>query len=356
MKRLPSFCLIARLGLGRSNPAPYGARLATLLLASLLVLAGFNVSWADTKSGNDWPIFRGNPLQTGVATSSLPDQLEILWKVKPSESADAGFEGTAAIVNGVVYVGSMDSALYAFDLGSGQTKWTYKADKAKDLKVGPIKAPVSVRQNVVYVGDADGIFHCVDAATGKKLWTFDTESEVTSGASFTGDAVLFGSGDETMFCLNLQGKERWRFKVPGGPVLGTPAVIGTNTFAAGCDSSLHVIDTTQGKEIGNAVSLGGQVGASAAVVGDELYVGTMSNEVMAVDWKKRTVTWEYTPESHAQAFFASAAVTDKLVVVGSRDKRVHALDRKTGKPVWTFQTRNRVDSSPVIVGTRVIVG
>jgi outer membrane protein assembly factor BamB len=327
-----------------------------MIVACAFAMAALGFAGPDAKPADDWPVFRGNPLQTGVATSSLPERLEILWKVKPSESTDASFEGTAAISKGVVYLGSMDSTLYAFDLASGQVKWTYKTDKTKNIKVGPFKAPVSVHQGAVYVGDADGMFHCVEAASGKQLWTFDTESEVTSGASFAGESVIFGSNDETMFCLSQQGKERWRFKVPGGPVLGTPAVVGDRTFAAGCDSSLHVIDTKVGKEIGTAVNLGGQVGASVAVMGDQLYIGTMSSQVLAINWKKGEGAWEFAADSHQQAFFASAAVTDQYVVVGSRDRRVYALERKTGKPVWNFQTRNRVDSSPVIVGNRVVVG
>jgi outer membrane protein assembly factor BamB len=144
----------------------------------------------------------------------------------------------------------------------------------------------------------------------------------------------------------------WKFKVPGGPVMASPAVAEGRTFVAGCDSMLHVIDTAKGKELG-AVEIGGQAGATAAVVGERLYVGTMSNQVLAIDWKKPEVAWKYEPEKRQQPFFASAAVTDALVIVGSRDKRVHALDRKTGKPAWTFPTEGRVDASPVVVGKQV---
>ena len=35
---------------------------------------------------------------------------------------------------------------------------------------------------------------------------------------------------------------------------------------------------------------------------------------------------------------------------------VHALDRSTGKSVWTFLTRARVESSPLVAGSRVFVG
>ena len=133
-------------------------------------------------------------------------------------------------------------------------------------------------------------------------------------------------------------------------------VAGDRTFAAGCDSSLHVIDIATGKEVGTPLDLGGQVGATPAVIGDMLYVGTMSQQVLAINWKKMDVVWRFEPERHKQAFYSSAAVTDKLVVVGGRNKKVHALDRNTGSETWSFDTKNRVDSSPVIVGNRVFVG
>jgi outer membrane protein assembly factor BamB len=294
-----------------------------------------------TANGNsDWPLFRGNPLQTGVASSPLPDNLEVRWKFQAKES----IEGTAAIVGDTVYVGSLDEHLYALNLASGALKWRYKG--------GPFKAPASVHGGAVYIGDEDGLFHCVDAATGKKRWTFETDAEISGGANFVGDTVLFGSGDENLYCLSRDGKLRWKFKVPGGPVMGAPAVAKDRTFVAGCDSTLHVLDVGNGKELAG-VDIEGQTGSSCAVAGDRLFLGTMNNQVLAIDWKKAKIDWTFEPARRAQPFFASAAVTDRLVLVGGRDKLVRALDRKDGKEVWNFATRAKVDSSPVVVGKRV---
>ena len=293
---------------------------------------------------DDCPLFRGNAQQTGVSANSLPRELEVRWTFKTKDSV----ESTAAIVGNTVYVGSNDEHLYALDLDTGKEKWNYKT--------APFKAPVSVQKRLVYVGDSDGIFHCVDAATGKPKWTFKTDSDISSGANFTGDKVLFGSGDENLYCLSLDGKEQWRFKVPGGPVLGTPVIVGNRTFAAGCDSSLHVIDTATGKEVGNPVNLGGQVGATAAVLGDSIFVCTMSDEVLAIDWKKGEILWRFMPMKNRQGFASAPAATDKLIIAGSKDKRVYALDRQTGQQVWSFLTKNKVDSSAVVVGQRVFVG
>jgi outer membrane protein assembly factor BamB len=328
-------------------------RITSVILAAVVWqgVAGFPSVAVESRAapgaggtGNgDWPNFRGNPLQTGVASSQLPDKLEILWSFKTKDSV----EGTAAIAGGTVYVGSFDEHLYALDLKTGQQRWQFKS--------GPIKVAPAVANGAVYVGNTDGVFYCLDAATGAPRWKFDTEVEITSSANFAGDTVLFGAGDETLYCLSLEGKKRWTFKVPGGPVLGSPAVVGKRTFVSGCDSSLHVLDLTNGKELAS-VNLDGQTGATVAVKEDRLYVGTMTHQVLAIDWKKAEVAWRFEAAKNQKEFFSSAAVTDALVVIGSRDKRVYGLDRQTGKEVWSFATRDRVDSSPVVVGTRVFVG
>ena len=319
--------------------------IARCLFLPVLVLAGDG----DRKPGpaekpsQDWLIFRGNPLQTGVAGSSLPDKLVIRWKFKAKDAV----EGTAAIVNDTVFVGSMDGNLYALDLASGKEKWTYKA--------GPIKGGPSIHGDQVFVGDADGLFHCVDVNTGKKRWTFNAGAEVTSGGNFSGDTILFGSYDENLHCLSKDGKELWKINVPGGPVLASPVVAAGRTFCSGCDSTLHIIDTKTGKELGS-VQLEGQTGASAAVVADELYIGTMSNQMLAIDLEKQAVKWKYEANENPQPFFSSPAVAADLVVVGCRDKRVHAFNRHTGKQSWQYATKGKVDSSPVIAGKRLYVG
>jgi outer membrane protein assembly factor BamB len=313
---------------------PVRARIGLVCLALGLSAAALAQAPAGKK---DWPVFRGNAEQTGVASSALPARLTVLWKFSASDP----IEGAVAVANGIVYAGSLDEHLYAIDLLTGKQKWKYKA--------GPLKAAPAVRGDAVYAGDLDGNLHCVDTK-GAKRWTFEAGAEI-GGINFWRDLVLFTSHDEHLYCLTKDGKQRWKFKVDG-PVYGAPAVAEGKTFLVGCDSRLHVLDIATGKEL-RAVELGGQTGASGAVWGEQLYVGTMRNEVKAIDWKKGSVTWSFRAR---QAFFSSAAVTERDVVVGCRDNRVYALARKGGKQRWSFPTGGQVDSSPVIVGGRVVVG
>lgn len=218
----------------------------------------------------DWPIFRGNAGQTGVVADPLPAPLVERWKFRlgADKSGIASTESTAAIVGGVVFIGGVDDHVHAMDLATGAEKWK--------LKTGPIKAPLAAQSGVVYAGNMDGVLHCIDAATGKDRWHVDLGDEITSGINVLGENILLGCRDETLYCLSkTDGAVRWKFAINGGPVMGTPALVEGKTFAAGCDSTLHILNAADGKEL-STVDLGGQVGASAAVRDGKLYVGTMS--------------------------------------------------------------------------------
>ena len=100
------------------------------------------------------------------------------------------------------------------------------------------------------------------------------------------------------------------------------------------------------------MSVDGYVGASPAIASGCAYFGTFENEVLAVDLKNNQVLWRFEPEREF-GFYSSAAVTEDLVIIGGRDKNVHAIDRTTGERLWAHPTGARVDASPVVVGRRV---
>ncbi|MCZ2342116.1 MAG: PQQ-binding-like beta-propeller repeat protein [Bacteroidales bacterium] len=304
--------------------------------------------WVGFTSGiavqaKDWPVFRGNPQMTGTTTAHLPDQLTERWTF----TCKNGLEGAPAIVGDTVYLASLGEHLYALELATGREKWR--------IRLAPMKAAPAVANGRVFVGDIDGKFYCVDAKTGKKLWMFETGGEITSGANFHGDRVLVGSHDSTLYCLNqADGHKLWSYAIDG-PVNGSPAISGNVAIVAGCDSILHAVDIQTGQATGT-VELSGQAGATAAVLDGQAYVGTMSNQVVSVRIDKPAKLWQFEARRRQQPFYASAAVTEELVIAGSRDKKIYALDRKTGQEKWNFLTGGQVDASPVVVGNRVYVG
>lgn len=289
----------------------------------------------------DWTQFRGDASLTGVAGAAPATPLEPRWRF---EAGDA-IESTAAISDGTVFVGSLDGKLYALDLASGRLRWTYETE-------AEIKSSPSVRGGVVYFGDESGIFHALDAETGKARWTFETDGGIISSANFSGDLVLFGSYDNHLYALDREtGSARWKVETDGY-IHASPAIAGDYTLVSGCDGFFRKIALADGSESGK-LQLGSYVASSMAVRGNVAYTGTFDNEVLAVDWKNEELLWRYSHPEKDFPFYSSAAVTDDVVVIGGRDKLLHALDPATGESRWTFPTRSRVDPSPVIAGDRV---
>lgn len=303
-------------------------------------------SWTQVNSSTtgDWPIWRGNRQLTGASFASLPNNLDVLWAFQ----AGVGIESSAAVVGETVYVGALDSNFYAIDLSSGKLKWKYRA--GAETKSSP-----SVSKGVVYFGDAAGVFHAVEANTGKRRWIFETDGEINSSANFADELVLFGSYDHHLYCLSSRdGSLIWKVETDGY-VHATPTIVDEKVIVAGCDGLFRIIGLRNGAEM-KTIEAGAYVAASVAVLGNHAYVGTFGNKVLGIDLLAGKLLWQYDPPQRDFPFYGSAAANEKIVVVGGRDKMLHGLHPKTGEVLWTFATKSKIDSSPVIAGGRIFFG
>ncbi|MQA30340.1 MAG: PQQ-binding-like beta-propeller repeat protein [Luteitalea sp.] len=292
-----------------------------------------------------WTQFRGSPRLTGVSASAPAPVLKLHWTYDAGEIV----ESSAAIAGGVVYVGAGNGDLLALDLDSGTLRWKYTTGNL----IG--ESSPAVTADAVYIGDLGGILHAVSVRDGKPLWTFKAGSEIKSSPVVVGDAVLSGSYDGYLYALDARtGRQRWKV-LTQGPVHATPAVHDGLTFVAGCDEVFRAIRIADGTE-SYQIKSGAYTGASPVVVGERAYFGTFNNEVLALDLRKRAVAWRYSDPDRQFPYYSSAAFSNARVILGGRDKLVHAIDAATGTAVWTFATRARVDSSPVVAAGRVYVG
>lgn len=296
-----------------------------------------------------WPHFRGSRLLTGVTAAALPEKLSVAWTYEAGES----IESSAAIVDGSVYVGSQAEELVALELATGKLRWKYKTK-------GPIgESSPAVAGGTVYIGDLSGIVHAVEAATGRGLWTFKTDSEIKASPIVIDGKVLIGSYDEHLYALNAAtGALLWKVQAQG-PVHSTAGVLDGVAYVSGCDGQLRGVRIRDGQQV-LQFDAGAYTGASPALEHSGArriaYFGTFENEVLAVDLAAQKSLWRYQHPDRKFPFYSSAALAEGMVVLGGRDKFVTALDARTGKALWTFATRARVDSSPAISGGRVYVG
>ncbi len=310
--------------------------------ALLALVAGIGIS---LDKDIDWPMFRGSSTLTGVGNMDLPSPLKLRWSFQAKDS----IESSACIAGGSVFVGTMEGALYAIELATGKLRWRYPTS------AGIQESSPCIHNGLVYIGDLNGIFHAVDASTGKARWTFKAGAEIKSSPNAVGNRVYFGSYDQNLYCLSAEtGALLWKYSTDG-PVHCTPSIDKKNVYISGCDETFRAIDAISGQQ-NYTLQLGGYTGASLAIYGNEAYVGTFANEVLGIDLTQHKVEWTYKHPTRSFPYYSSAAVTAERVILGGRDKMVHCLDRTTGKELWGFLTKARVESSPLVSGNRVFVG
>jgi len=293
----------------------------------------------------EWRQFRGTPALTGASAGAAPATLKLLW------SYDVGgpIASSAAIAGGVVYVGGGDGDLVALDLASGKLRWKYTTGNL----IGESSPAVS--GDAVYIGDLGGVLHAVSIRDGKPLWTFKTMGEIKASPVVTDGVVLVGSYDTHLYAVDARtGKPRWNVATKG-MVHATAGVRDGMTFVTGCDALFRAIRIADGKEVFQ-IETGAYTAASPLLDGDRAYVGTFNAEMLALDLTRRSVVWRYSQPDTEFPYYSSAALDGGRLIVGGRDKLVHAIDAASGKRLWTFATRARVDSSPLVSGGRVYVG
>lgn len=186
----------------------------------------------------DWALHGGDAREQHY---SLLDQINTttVAQLAPAWSFDfdtqRGQEGHPIIVDGVLYISTAWSKVYALDAATGAEIW--KFDPEVPGAIGPVgccdvvNRGVAVDQGRVFVAALDGRLIALDAKTGAKLWDVDTVTNHDMGYTSTGaprvakGLVFIGQGGAERGVRGYisafhadTGENAWRFYiVPGEP-------------------------------------------------------------------------------------------------------------------------------------------
>lgn len=296
---------------------------------------------------------RGGPALNGSVATTVPRAPVTAWTF----AASGPISAEASIVANRVYVGTNKGTLHVLAADTGKPLWSFDTKDA-------ITAAPAIAAGKVFLSSNDGRLYALSAETGAEVWQFTSDEKISAGAvvikapadSVTpgADWILLNGYDGTTRVLNAaDGKLVWSYKTDDY-INGSPAVVdGRFLVFGGCDSQLHVVHLKDGALL-HKITTSAQIPASIATFGPMAYCGNYANETVAFDVVGGKVAWSY--EERALPFMSSPAVNDRLVLIGSRDKHLHAIDRATGKAAWTFKTGGRVEGSPIVFTDAVVFG
>jgi len=184
------------------------------------------------------------------------------------------------IVAGILYVGTMDGKLYAFDLATGAELWAepFDADGAiasltfigdgllfvptlgsrvwlVDAETGEARGgefeaegwvwtrPV-LRDGVAYFGDFEGYVYAMDLATGRSLWTYAAEDKVKAQGVIVGGTLIVADEGGTVHFVELSSGRRLN-AVPlngAGKIRADLVGMGDSAWVLGTEGRLYLAD------------------------------------------------------------------------------------------------------------------
>ena len=122
------------------------------------------------------------------------------------------------MANGVVYVGSGDTNVYALNATTGALQWSYRTG---DL----VASSPAVANGIVYIGSDDDNVYALNSSTGALMWKYTTGLDVGSSPAVANGVVYIGSGDTNVYALNATtGALLWQYTTLGNSIGSSPAV------------------------------------------------------------------------------------------------------------------------------------
>jgi outer membrane protein assembly factor BamB len=381
---------------GTHSVIAMGQASGTSFTASVLV----NTNWGDF--GFDPAHHRQNYYENTLSPGNA-GQLKLKW----TATTATGLKSSPVYANGIVYIGSMDGSLNAYNATTGALQWQFSCQCIFRNFSSPL---VDSANNLVFFG-TDGYadqgipspFYALDAQTGQLKWAmilpwhsvgfptlaFNTiyagTSHLDHGScalyafdEFTGHIKWQYAADAGFWgAVGVDSAKQWVFTGIGNPV---STVVALNAFTGAAIWSTSIPQYGPDDDVGSSIAVdNGMVYTSSkngSVYGlDEntgsivwsspagpqsdgnissevvsntglLYVGSIDKSFYAFNASTGALKWKYTT---GRTIMSTAAIANGVVYFASFDQKIYALNASTGALLWSYTTGGASFSSPVVV-------
>lgn len=323
----------------------------------------------DVKTGRDWGNLLGNPEHVGTVEDAPLPPYELAWV----SNIGGNIHMASPLVSGSrVFVATADedmkgeACLGALDVETGRVLWKYPVRNS-------IKNTIAHDGNTVLAQDADGWLYAVDGETGRLRWERKLPVRETSGLVeglvAGGGKVYAGTGRGLTACSVRDGRVLWTNSGWGQHEGATTTLsLGNGVLIAGSQwQALFGNDAETGRLLwkngGNGLR---NRGASAAIHGSKAYL-TSWDALFILDIRTGSILKQANLPISVDVT-STPLVTDREIIFGTARDGLMALDRQTLKEKWRYATGDAlvytapytrkasrtIESSPVQVGGYVL--
>jgi outer membrane protein assembly factor BamB len=322
------------------------------LLVILLALSFLLSACSGALAANGWPGLTADKTNIYVADAQRVYAVRasdntMVWRF-PSDKAGVGFFAAPQLTkDGQLIFGGFDKILYSVNPQTGVQNWTFTGGTDRYL------APVLVTDDAIYAPSTDHKLYALDFH-GKQLWEFQASNMLWAQPLTDGQTIYLSSMDHFLYALNKQGQIQWKADL-GGAILGTPTMSPDKILYVGTlNNELLAVNSADGSILWRFPTSGG-VWATPALNGNNLYFGDMKGTFYVVDRTTHQLLTSFQPDG--PIVDTPLVLADKKeVIFGTEAANLVAVDL-SGKQLWsTNPTINgKLYSSPLLVGDRIVV-
>lgn len=269
---------------------------------------------------------------------------------------------TPAVAGTTVYAGSCAGVYYAFDLNTGDVRWSH--DFKPTVGHATFHGDPLLTDAVLVTGteslDPPRVY-AFDPATGDVLWERGDRHALTRSdiVAVNGMAVGRNEGGELVALDAATGDVRWVAGHEGRryrpDVAESPAAAGSDLVYSAPDGAIYRVDGGSG-DIAWQQTVRCDVTSSVAVRGSDVYVGCRDGQLLRLD----TADGELLASIDLPAGVdGRLAATDDAVIVPGGRRWIGAVDRELHEILWEYRpppgTRLSV-VQPLLWGNLVLTG
>ncbi|KFQ01721.1 Acyl-CoA synthetase family member 4, partial [Haliaeetus albicilla] len=280
-----------------------------------------------------------------VTTAELA--LCIRWKSNTRKCVDASplVVIPSKEVSASVYVGSHSHAMQAIDLDLGEIKWEKNlGDRIES------SACVSKCGNFIVVGCYDGLVYVLQSSDGEIHWTFVTEDTVKSSAVVdpSSGLVYIGSHDQHVYTLDIYKKACiWKLHCEGGAVFSSPCLSSSphHLYVATLGGLLLAVNPVTGNKIWKSF-LGKPLFSSPHCNEKYVCVGCVDGNLHCYTHSGEKV-WQFSTNGPVFSSPCISSLTKQEIFFGSHDCFIYCCNME-GNLLWKFEATSSVYGTPFV--------
>lgn len=249
-----------------------------------------------------------------------------------------------------------------------QELWHTAIEGGFPFHVVPKSTPLLI-DGLIYRGCDAGKMHAFDASTGEIVWEYQatgvaTRKGIWSSPAFHEGRIYFGAYNGCIYCLDAKtGEEIWA-QSHGEWVGASPIIVpkhgliyfGIEYERPWAKGSIGAFDLNDGQKVWELQTEAFQHGSPAYwESGDLIIWGTADHDMVALDAKSGEVHWVF-PTRRSVKYSPAVSEEKGLVAFASYDKSIYLLNVGTGEKVGEWQTGEICYTTPLFVGNRLFCG